>query len=44
VTYDKLAETLRVQTQRLQASHPTKTVDYEVVVKDGKTQLKPILK
>jgi hypothetical protein len=44
VTYDKLAQTLRAQTQRLQESHPTKTVDYEVVVKDGRTQLKPILR
>jgi hypothetical protein len=44
VTYDKLAATLRAQTQRLQASHPTKTVDYDVVVKDGRTQLRPILK
>jgi hypothetical protein len=44
VTYEKLAATLRAQTQRLQESHPTKTIDYEVVVKDGKTQLKPILR
>lgn len=44
VTYEKLAATLRAQTRRLRESHPTKTVDYEVVVKDGKTQLKPILR
>jgi hypothetical protein len=44
LTYDKLAETLRAQAQRLHASHPTKTVDYEVVIKDGKTHIKPTLK
>jgi hypothetical protein len=44
MTFDKLAESLRAQATRLRASHPTKTVDYEVVVKDGKTMLKPILR
>ncbi len=44
VTYDKLAESLRAQARKLKSVHPAKTVDYEVVVKDGKTQLKPVLR
>lgn len=44
LTYEKLADTLRAQAQRIRTSHPTKSVDYEVVLKDGKTQLKPVLK
>ena len=44
VTYEKLAETLRAQASRLKASHPAKSVDYDVVIKDGKTLLKPVLR
>jgi hypothetical protein len=44
VTYERLAESLRAQADKLRASHPTKSVDYEVVTKDGKTMLKPILR
>ncbi len=44
ITYDKLAQSLRTQADRLQSAHPSKTVDYEVVVKDGKTHLKPVLR
>jgi hypothetical protein len=44
VTFEKLASSLRAQTAKLRASHPAKTVDYEVVVKDGKTTLKPVLR
>ncbi|APR85875.1 Transcriptional regulatory protein algP [Minicystis rosea] len=44
VTYEKLAATLRAQTEKLKASHPSKAVDFEVVIKDGKTHLKPVLK
>lgn len=44
ITYEKLADSLRVQAAKLRASHPAKKVDYEVVVKDGKTLLKPILR
>jgi hypothetical protein len=44
ITYDKLAESLRAQANKLRATHPNRRVDYEVVVKDGKTLLKPVLK
>ncbi|MFO0759658.1 MAG: MXAN_5187 C-terminal domain-containing protein [Byssovorax sp.] len=44
VTYEKLAETLRAQAAKLRAAHPTKSVDYEVVMKDGRPHLKPTLK
>jgi hypothetical protein len=44
VTYERLVDSLRTQAAKLRASNPAKSVDYEVVVKDGKTLLKPILK
>jgi hypothetical protein len=44
VTYDKLAATLRAQADKLKSAHPNRSVDYEVVVKDGKTHLKPVLR
>ncbi|WP_438026898.1 MXAN_5187 C-terminal domain-containing protein [Sorangium sp. So ce233] len=44
VTYERLAESLRAQAAKLRATNPARSVDYDVVVKDGKTLLKPILK
>ncbi len=44
ITYEKLADSLRAQAAKLRATHTTRKVDYDVVVKDGKTVLKPILK
>jgi hypothetical protein len=44
VTFEKLAESLRAQANKLKSSHPNRAVDYEVVVKDGKTHLKPVLR
>ena len=44
MTYEKLAETLRAQADRLKVSHPAKSIDYDVVIKDGKTLLKPVLR
>jgi hypothetical protein len=44
ITYEKLADSLKVQADRLRAKHSVKNVDYEVVVKNGKALLKPILK
>ena len=44
VTFEKLAATLRAQADKLRSAHPNKSVDYEVVVKDGKTHLKPVLR
>ncbi|WP_433933027.1 MXAN_5187 C-terminal domain-containing protein [Sorangium cellulosum] len=44
VTYERLAESLRAQAAKLRATNPARSVDYDVVIKDGKTLLKPILK
>ena len=44
VTFEKLASSLRAQAEKLKGAHPSKSVDYEVVVKDGKTHLKPVLR
>jgi hypothetical protein len=44
LTYDKLARTLNAQSEKYRASHATKTVDFEVEVKNGRTVLKPVLK
>lgn len=44
LTYEKLAASLRAQAVKLKATHSKKNVDYDVIVKDGKTVLKPILR
>ena len=44
VTYEALAKQLRQQAEKLKATHPQKSVDYNVVMKDGKPTLKPILR
>lgn len=44
VTYEAMAKQLRQQAEKLKASHPHKSVDYNVVMKDGKPTLKPILR
>ena len=44
VTFEKLAASLRAQAEKLRSAHPSRSVDYEVIVKDGKTHLKPVLK
>jgi hypothetical protein len=44
VTFEKLAASLRAQATKLKSAHPNRSIDYEVVVKDGKTHLKPVLR
>jgi hypothetical protein len=44
ITYEKLADSLRAQADKLREKHAAKKVDYEVVVKDGKTLIKPIVR
>jgi hypothetical protein len=44
VTYERLADSLRQQAAKLKATNPAKSIDYDVVVKNGKTLLKPIIK
>lgn len=43
VTYEKLADSLRSQAAKLRETH-SKSVDYEVIVRNGKTILKPVLR
>ncbi|MFO0556311.1 MAG: MXAN_5187 C-terminal domain-containing protein [Polyangiaceae bacterium] len=44
ITFEKLADSLRSQADKLKSKHTAKRVDYEVVVKDGKTLIKPIVR
>lgn len=44
LTFERLAESLRTQTAKLREKNPSKNVDYEVITRDGKTMIKPILK
>lgn len=44
ITFDKLADSLRSQADKLREKHAAKKIDYEVVVKDGKTLIKPIVR
>ncbi len=44
ITFEKLADSLRSQADKLRSKHAAKKVDYEVVVKDGKTLIKPIVR
>lgn len=44
VTFERLAQSLRAQEAKLRAAHAGKKVDFEVIVKDGKTTLKPIVR
>ncbi|MFO0611907.1 MAG: MXAN_5187 C-terminal domain-containing protein [Polyangiaceae bacterium] len=43
ITFEKLSDSLKSQAEKLKGVHK-KRVDYEVVVKDGKTLIKPIVK
>jgi hypothetical protein len=44
ITRDALAKQLADSTQRLKQKHGGKAIDFEVVVKDGKTILRPVVK
>ncbi|HTJ85059.1 MAG TPA: MXAN_5187 C-terminal domain-containing protein, partial [Polyangiaceae bacterium] len=44
ITFEKLSESLRSQADKLKEKHAAKRVDYEVVVKEGKTLIKPIVR
>ena len=43
ITFEKLSDSLKNQADKLRSAHG-KRVDYEIVVKDGKTLIKPIVK
>jgi hypothetical protein len=44
ITYDGLARSLRDSVPKLQQKHGGRVVDFEVVIKDGRTVLKPVVK
>ncbi|HZO16360.1 MAG TPA: MXAN_5187 C-terminal domain-containing protein [Polyangiaceae bacterium] len=45
ITYDKLSKSLAAQTQLLRQRHGAHTrIDYEVITKDGKTMIRPVIK
>ncbi len=44
IPFEKLASTIHSQTEHLKAKYPGKKIDFDVVVKDGKTMLKPVIK
>lgn len=44
ITYDKLADSLRKQVDKLKKEHTDRNIDFAVVTKDGKTMIKPIIK
>jgi len=44
ITYDKVAANLRESAKKLQAEHAGRKIDFEVVLRDGKPVLKPVVK
>jgi hypothetical protein len=44
ITYDKIAANLRETAKQLKSKHKGRDVDFEVVLKNGKPVLKPIVK
>ena len=44
VSLDALSKSLRESEKRIQAQHPGRSVDFHVVVKDGKPIVKPIVR
>ena len=44
VTYEKIASNLESVAKELRAKHNARSVDFEVVMKNGKPVLKPVVK
>lgn len=44
LTYERVAKSLSEQGDKLRAQHPNRTLDFEVVQKDGKAVIKPVVK
>jgi hypothetical protein len=44
ITFDNLAKSLRDSVPKLREKHGGRVVDFEVVIKDGRTVLKPVVK
>ena len=44
ITYDKIAATLKESANALRAKHKGRSIDFEVVLRNGKPILKPVVK
>jgi len=44
VSYDGLAKSLRAAEAKLRAKHGDRRIDFEVILKDGKAALKPVVR
>lgn len=44
LAFDRVAQSLKAQAEKLKQQYPSRTIDFEVVVKDGRTVLKPIVR
>lgn len=44
ITYDKIAANLRETAKQLKTKHSGRNIDFEVVMKNGKPVLKPVVK
>ena len=44
ITEGKLEEMLRTSVEKLRSKHTGKSIDFDVVIKDGKAVLKPVVK
>ena len=44
ITEDGLARSLRATADKLRAQHTGRNVDFDVVIKDGKAVLKPVVR
>jgi glutamate mutase epsilon subunit len=44
VSLDALARTLRETERKLRAQHQGRSVDFQIVVKDGKAVVKPVVR
>ncbi|MBW2524015.1 MAG: hypothetical protein JRI23_07565, partial [Deltaproteobacteria bacterium] len=44
LTFQKMARSLQKQTDKLRQKHGNRKIDYEVVTKDGRTQIRPKIK
>lgn len=44
LSYDTLRRSLQQQTERLRRKHGDRDVDYEVVTKDGRALIRPVVK
>ncbi len=44
LSYEKVAQSIREQGEKLKSQHPTKRLEFEVVMKDGRALIRPVLR